>query len=647
MSSASKLNNVAGNVLATFNKSALTLAVLAATSAPFASAQSIPAPVDKAYPGTIVLDVDATNLDQKIFKIHERIPVSAGQLTLFYPQWLPGHHSPSGPLTQLGGLLIAGNGKAIEWKRDPVEMYAFHLDIPEGVKFIDADYQFLSPVEGNQGRITATQEIVGVQWNAVVLYPAGYYARDINYKVNLTLPNEWKFGTALELEKQVGAQAQFKLTDLDQLVDSPLFAGKYFKRIDLDPGAKVPVFLNLVADNAAALEAKPEQIELHRTLVQQAYKLYGSQHYVHYDFLLSLSDEFSGIGLEHHQSSENGVKSNYFTEWNKAWGARGLLPHEFTHSWDGKFRRPADLWTPNFNVPMQDSLLWVYEGQTQYWGEVLAARSGLQTVEQVRDSLAAVAATYDARVGRTWRALQDTTNMPIISQRGPLAWVSWQRPEDYYSEGQLIWLDVDTKIRELSGEQKSLNDFAKAFFGVENGRNVALTYTFEDVVQTLNGIQAYDWAKFLRTRLDEHAKEGPKDGLTRGGWKLVYTEERSEATKMMEDERHVTDLTYSLGFSIGKEGRLDNVTWGGLAFKKGLTNGATLVAVNGRSFKPELIKEAIKAAKTSKEPVELLIKKDDRYRTYSFDYHEGLKYPHLVRIEGTPDRLTEILQPLK
>ncbi|PRC91201.1 M61 family metallopeptidase [Solimicrobium silvestre] len=621
--------------------------LLAATAFHVAVAQEIPPPVDKVYPGTIQLDVDVTNLDQKIFKVHERIPVTAGKLTLFYPQWLPGNHAPTGPISQLAGLMLTANGQPVEWKRDTLNMFAFHLTVPANVKFIDADYQFLSPVEGNQGRITATQEIVGVQWNAVVLYPAGYYARGISFKPSVTLPADWKFGTALELAQQVGTQAQFKQTNLDDLIDSPLFAGKYFKRFDLDPGAKVPVFLNVVADRPENLVTKPEQIDAHRALVQQAYKLYGSQHYVHYDFLLSLSDEFTGIGLEHHQSSENGVKPNYFTEWSKTWGTRGLLPHEFTHSWDGKFRRPADLWTPNFNVPMQNSLLWVYEGQTEYWGDVLAARSGLVSVEQTRDTLANIAASYDQRVGRTWRALQDTTNMPIISRRSPLAWVSWQRPEDYYREGQLVWLDVDTKIREMSGEQKSLNDFAHTFFGVENGRHSALTYTFDDVVSTLNAIQPYDWATFLRTRLDGHAKEGPKDGLTRAGWKLAYTEERSEATKSEEEERHVTDYAYSLGFTVGKEGRLDYVAWDGVAFKHGMTIGATLLAVNGRSYKAELLKEVITAAKTSKQPIELLLKKDDRYHTVSIDYHDGLKYPHLVRIEGTPDRLTTILQPLK
>ena len=449
------------------------------------------------------------------------------------------------------------------------------------------------------------------------------------------------------MDQHSGARTTFKTINLDDLVDSPLFAGRYFKRIDLDPGAKVPIFLNLVADNAASLEAKPEQLDAHKAMVQQAYKLYGSQHYAHYDFLFALSDEFTGIGLEHHQSSENGVKANYFTDWAKSWTMRGLLPHEFTHSWNGKFRRPADLVTPNFNVPMQDTLLWVYEGQTQYWGEVLAARSGLETPEQIRDQLASLTAYFDHQSGRNWRNLQDTTNGPILSRRAPMAWASWQRGEEYYREGQLVWLDADTKIRELSGDTKSLNDFALAFFGVENGRHVALPYTFDEVVKTLNTVQPFDWAKFLRSRLDSHDAQAPKDGLARGGWKLVYTEERSDLTKNVEEQRHSADFIYSLGLGIGKEGHIDSVVWDSPAFKQGMTIGMNLLAVNGRSYKPELLREAISAAKNGGPVIELLLKKDDHFRTVKLDYRAGLKYPHLVRIEGTPDRLSAILAPMK
>ena len=623
------------------------LAVLAACSMQVVQAQTIPKVLNTPYPGTISLRVDVTDLAQKIFRVRESLPVRPGKLVLLYPQWLPGNHSPSNPIVQLGGLTFKGNGKAIEWRRDPVEMYAFHLEIPSDVTTLEAEYQFLSPVAKDQGRITSTPEIVGVQWNSVVLYPAGHAMHGITYQVNLKLPSGWQFGSALESTERQGDEVRFKPVNLAQLVDSPLFAGKYFKRFDLDPNGKVPVHLNVVADNAASLEAKPATIEAHRTLVQQAYKLYNSQHYAHYDFLLSLSDHFSGIGLEHHQSSENGVEPDYFTNWEKFQGGRDLLSHEYTHSWNGKFRRPQEQITPNFNSPMKNSLLWVYEGQTEYWGTMLAARSGLMTAERVREMIAAFAAAYDNVAGRRWRAMQDTTNDPVISHRGPLAWNNWQRSEDYYVEGLLIWLDADTKIREMSKEKRSLNDFARLFFGVKDGSAEAHGYTFDDVVQTLNAVEPYDWTTFLRTRLDGHGPGAPLDGLSRAGWKLIYNEEASEFVKANEENRHITDFSYSLGFTLGKENNVIGILWDSPAFKQGMVNNGTLLAVNGLEYKPAALKAALTEAKTGKTPIELLVKQNGRFHTYHLDYHGGLKYPQLERIPNTLDRLQEILQPMK
>jgi predicted metalloprotease with PDZ domain len=416
----------------------------------------------------------------------------------------------------------------------------------------------------------------------------------------------------------------------------------------LDPGAATPVFLDLVADSPADLSATPQQIEAHRALVRQAYKLFGSHHYAHYDFLMALSDDFSFSGLEHHQSGENGVRTTYFSEWNKQQMWRSsLVSHEFVHSWDGKFRRPADQLTANFNRPMQDSLLWVYEGATSYWGHVLGARSGLVETAQMEEQLAASAALYDHRIGRSWRALADTTNEPIISSRSPLGWVSWQRSEDYYSEGELIWLDADTKIRELSGERHSLDDFARGFFGVENGRREPLTYTFEDVVNALNAVQPYDWGAFLRSRLDGHGPGAPLDGLTRAGWRVVYDEKPTAFFKDAEAYRKIADFSYSLGLVIDEEGRIAGVVWDSPAFKAGLTVGFHVLAVNGRAYTPEVLQAAITAAKGGHEPLELLVKQADRFITTRFDYHEGLKYPRLERIAGTPDRLAKIFQSLR
>ena len=633
------------NLLARAVRPASALAFAIALGLPAQAA--IPAVGDQPYPGTIAVKVDATNLSQQIFRMQMAIPVRPGPLTLLYPQWAPGNHGPNIPLTQLAGLKFSAGGKPVAWTRDPVNVHAFHVTVPEGATTLDAEYQFLSPLDGSQGRITMTDDILGVQWPSVLLYPAGYHARRITVQPSVVFPAGWQFASALEVQEKRGDEVRFKPHDLDTLVDSPIFAGRYFKRIDLAPGAKAPVMLNVVADNPESLEAKPEQIALHRAMVEQALKLFGSHHYKHYDFLFAISDEFGGIGREHHQSSENGVKLGYFTEWSKNEGGRELLPHEFVHSWNGKFRRPAGQDVPNFNTPLQNSLLWVYEGQTQFWGNVLAARSGLISMAHARESLAASAARYDNTQGRAWRAVQDTVNDPIINGRRPIGWGNWQRSEDYYVEGMLIWLDVDTRIRELSGDKRSLNDFARAFFGVENGRVDALHYSFEDVVAALNKVQKYDWAPFLRTRLEGHGPGAPLDGLARAGWKLVYTDAPTDAVKAADDRNKLTDLSYSLGFSVRQDGSVTGVIWDGVGFRAGLAANTTIIAVNNKAYKGEVLKAAVKAAKDGKAPIELLVKKGNNLRTISLDYRDGLRYPRLERIAGTKDRLEDLFKPMK
>ena len=619
------------------------LILAAALGTDSAIAQSITAPADTAYAGNIVLNVDLTDLSRRIFRVHEEIPVVPGAMTLLYPQWLPGNHSPTGPIEQMVGLTISANGQRIEWRRDPVEVFAFHVDVPAGASKLVLDFQFVSPLDRDEGRIVVTPEIIGLQWNTVLLYPAGHYSSQITLEPTIKLPSGWQFGTALETANAEAENTRFKPTSLEMLIDSPLFAGKYFKRFDLAPNATPPVHLDVVADAAKYLDAKPEILVTHLALVQQAYKLYGAQHYAHYDLLLALSDNFSGIGLEHGQSSENGTFREYLTD-PKKFAGRDLLAHEYTHSWNGKFRRPADLWTPNFNVPMRDSLLWVYEGQTQYWGNVLAARAGMLTVEQARESLAQVAATFDHREGRVWRNLQDTTFQPILAYKRSMPWSNWQRMQDYYSEGELIWLDADTKIRELSGGKRSLDDFAHAFFGVENGRIAPLTYTFDDVVKTLDGVQKFDWATFLHTRLDGHGPGAPLDGIARAGWKLVYTDKPNLYGEDVQKLRKFADFSYSLGLNLSsKDGRISDVLWNGPAFNAGLAAGMKLIAVNGINFSSDELKDAITAAKGNAKPIDVLIENLDHYDTLHIDYHDGLRYPHLERVSGRKDRLSDIL----
>jgi predicted metalloprotease with PDZ domain len=618
---------------------------------PLPQPPAIEAPQDTPAPGQIDLNVDATDLDHHVFRITETVPVKqAGDMVLLFPEWIPGNHSPTGPLPTLAGLIIKADGKRLEWVRDVVNVYAFHINVPQGASALTLNFDYLSPLEdGKEGRVVMTPNMLDVQWNPEVLYPAGYFARQIKLHPSLTLPQGWKYGTALETESTSGARVTFKPTTLNVLLDSPLYAGKYFERVDLDPNGPAPVHLDVVADRPEDLVIKPDDLQAHKNLVQQAYKNYGSHHYDHYDFLLSLSDEMGGEGLEHHRSSENGTGREYFTDLEKSAAERDLLPHEYTHSWNGKFRRPADLWSPDFTVlPERDSLLWVYEGQTEYWGQVLAARAGILKLDQVRDLIANDAASMDAEVGRSWRALEDTTNDPIIDQRRPLAWRTFSRAEDYYVEGLLIWLDADTLIREKTNGAKSLSDFARAFFGIDNGSYVTVTYKFEDVVSALNGVLPYDWANFLRTRLDGHPADAPLDGLARGGWKLVYTADASAMQKSYEGRRKAADFTYSLGLSIGHDGTLSSVQWDGPAFRAGLAAGGKLIAVNDAAYDdPSDVSDAIKHAATDKAPIGLLLRYGNHFQSVKIDYHGGLRYPHLERIPNTPDRLDDILSPLK
>ena len=619
---------------------ALALSVLLSLTTTPALAQT-PPPAGSAWPGTLRINVDARDLDRRIFKVTATVPAKPGPLTLLYPQWLPGNHSPSGPIDKLAGLQVTANGKPLKWQRDQFNVYAFKVDVPQGATEVVARFNYLSSQGGSQGRVVMTPEMLNLQWNASSLYPSGVDAGGLQAQASVTLPAGWSYATALETERRDGDTVVFKPISYEHLVDSPLFAGEHFQRFDLDPGAKQPVHLNVFADDAKSLKASAEQLKAHRALVQQMDKLYGARHFDHYDFLLALTDKLGGIGLEHHRSSENSGDVGYFTEWDKNWWARDLLPHEYNHSWNGKYRRGADLATANFNVPMGDSLLWVYEGQTQFWGQVLAARSGLWSTDQARDMLANVAATFDrGRPGLAWRPLQDTTNDPTIAQRRGLAYRNYQMSEDYYSGGQMLWLEVEGKLRALSGGKRGLDDFAKAFFGMDNGAWDVNPYTFDDVVATLNTIAPTDWAGFLRERLDGHGSL--IGGLEMAGWKLAYRDTPNEAFKAQETRAKAALLTYSIGATVTDAGVVGDVVWDSPAFNAGLAPGMTVIAVDGREYKSERLKEVVAGSRESKAPITLLVKHFDRVMPISIDYHGGAQYPALERIAGTRDGLSAL-----
>src|SRR4051812_19122013 len=597
----------------------------------------------KPAPPKMTVAVDATEAPRKIFHAKLTIPVTAGTNTLYYPKWIPGEHGPTGPIADLTGLKFSSGGKDLTWRRDPVEMYSILVDVPQGATSLDVSLDFLSPTEGNfSAGASATEKLTLVSWNTVLLYPKGWTSDQITVTPSLKLPAGWQYGTALE-GGGTGEMLQFQPVSLTTLIDSPVLTGQFFRKFDLDGDRKHT--LNVAADSAAALDAKPETIQHFKNLVAETGALYGARHYNHYDFLLTLSDHTAHFGLEHHQSSDDRIPENGITDPDGMISSSGLLPHEMTHSWNGKYRRPAGLATPDYQVPMKGDLLWVYEGMTQYFGEVLTARSGELTPEQSRDGLANVAAYLDHWPGRTWRPLQDTATAAQILYGASHAWQSWRRSVDYYDEMILVWLEADTLIRKQTNGAKSLDDFAKLFVGGKSGPPMVIKYEFQDVVNGLNQVAPYDWRTFLRTRLDRTGERAPLGGIENSGWRLVYTEQESDFMKARERDRKNTVEWYSIGLDLDSKGKITDSVKGMAAEKAGLAPGMRVVAVNGREYSADVLRAAIKAAKGTSEPIELLIENGEFYKTYKVDYHEGLKYPHLERDASKPDLLSDIMKP--
>lgn len=611
---------------------------------PLPIVDALPAARDVPFPGRISLSVDATDTLHGVFKVEERIPVppdlAGKRMALLFPKWLPGKHAPRGEIEKLAGLVVSANGTVLKWERDPLDMFAFWVDVPAGASALDVRFQFLSATDGPQGRIVVTSDIINLQPNSVSLYPAGYFTRQIPVDLSVTWPAGWQAGSAMREASRDGNRINYQTVDYETLVDSPFFAGRNFARWDLGQN----VSLNVVADEARFLKASPEQINRHRALVTQALKLFGTRQFDHYDLLLSLSDRLGGIGLEHHRSSENGVDTGYFTDWDVASskggpGRRNLLPHEFTHSWNGKHRRGADLVTPDFRTPMRNSMLWVYEGQTQFWGYVLQARSGLVSVQDTLDQLANIAATPDNRPARSWRPLRDTTNDPIITPRAPKGWLSFQRSEDYYNEGMLVWLEVDGIIRRESGGTRSLDDFARRFFGTGDGDWGVIPYDFNTLVANLNAVQPYDWARLLGDRLAETGDGAPLKGLELAGWKLVYTDKPTPA--FVDANKRQLNLLFSGGLLLGPAGRIEQVLWNSPAFDAGLAVGETILAVNERPYSEDEMRSAVTTAKAGKAPIRLVVKSDDRVHNVDWAWAGGLRFPRLERIvPATPKQPT-------
>lgn len=637
-----------------------------AWATPAQAAEPPRAAVPMTLPAPMTLAVDATDLDHRLLRVQQTVPLAPSAaprpLALRYARYLPGGHGPYGDVTRLAGLDIRAGGQRLPWRRDSADPFTFVVEVPAGTAELALSFQYLAPVRGSGERISMTRELLGIEWETVLLYPAGPAVHTLRLQPRLKLPAGWRQVSALRWPDGQPAQSGpdgwtlFREVSVETFVDSPLFAGAHAKVVPLDPpGAARPVQLTLLGDEAAPLQAATAQLDSHRALVAQADALFGGMRpFRHYDLMLALSDDFGGVGLEHHESSENALRPDYFRDWDKSIRGRELLAHEFVHAWNGKHRRPADLATPDYHQPMGNRLLWVYEGLTEYWGHVLAARAGLSTPEQARDRLANVAADAAARRGRGWRPLQDTVNDPAVGPGPSREWEEWQRSLDYYDEGQLLWLEADLLIRQLSQGRRSLDDFARAFFGGalrtrEDGSPAPTPYTEDEVYAALQTVQPNDWRAFFRQRLDGVGQ--PPTWLQHSGWRLAWAEAESDfqANERGWDGESGTErpqnLVYSLGLRVIGDGTLTQVFWDSPAFRAGLTKGMELLAVNDRAYRAERLEAAIRASADGRAPLRLLVKDGDLYRTVNVDWTGGLRYPKLERVTGEPDRLGVIYRP--
>src|ERR1043166_7113153 len=573
----------------------------------------------------VQLEVDLRDAPRRIYHSKMEFPVRPGPFTLVSPKWIPGEHSPNGPIVDVTGVHFRGSGQEIPWRRDDVDLYAFHCNIPAGVTSMAATLDYLLPKEdGTAGSPSATAQVAVLPWNLVVLYPQGAKTDYVLFSASIRVPAGWKFATALQtVASDSAGAATFETISLTRLVDSPLLAGAFFKTYDLSPGQKPEHRLNIAADSAVATTLSKDQLTNLRQLVAETGALFGARHYRHYDFMLALTDHLPVNGLEHHESSDNRGPEKMLLDPDSLEGQMDLLPHEFFHSWNGKYRRPAGLVTPNYQEPMKSDLLWVYEGLTDYMGNILAARTGLRSPDQFRENLAYTAAMLDHRAGRIWRPLQDTATSVQSIFAAPQEWTNWRRTADYYPEGYLIWLEVDSIIRQKSNGQKSLNDFCRLFYGGQSGPPKVIPYKFEDVVSALNQVVPNDWAALLRERLDSKSPHAPTGGITNGGWKLVYTDKKNATMDAREKSGESIDLSFSLGFIATKQGEVRDVIPGSPAYAAGLGPGMRIIAVNGRKWSKDVVRAALRASVHSQQPLSLLAENGEYYSTYQVNYHEG------------------------
>jgi predicted metalloprotease with PDZ domain len=596
----------------------------------------------------IRLSVDLRAAAQHVYHARETIPVTAGPFALRYAKWIPGEHSPVGPVVDVAGLRISAGAQLLSWQRDASDMWLIRVTVPAGVTKLEVAFDYLAPSSGGSftDGASGSAQVAVLAWNTVLLYPDGARSTALQVEAALELPAGWEAATALRIAEQRGHRVRYAPVSLETLVDSPVAAGAHYRAVPLAAPAGAPEHvLHLVADSDAALQPKPEALAPLQHLVPEAYALFGAHHYGRYDFLLTLSDHVAHFGLEHHESSDNRLRERALLEEPLLSGA-GLLPHEFVHSWNAKYRRPAGLATGDFHTPMSGDLLWVYEGLTSYLGDVLTARSGLVTPEQARDGLALQAAGLAHTKGREWRPLGDTARDAQHAYAARWEGSSWRRGADFYEEGVMLWLEVDALIRTQTAGAKSLDDFCAGFFGPPDSGPEVKPYTRAELVAALDAIAPHDWEAFFRARVDGLRPGAPVEGIEGAGWRLVYTQEPNAIAKANAAAPDAgSDLRFSLGAWISSEAKVGDVVPGLPLAAAGIGVGAEIVAVNARAYTPDVLADAMAAAMKDGKQIDLLVKNADFFSTYAVEYRGGERQPHLVRDEAKPDLLSKILAP--
>lgn len=595
------------------------------------------------FHGAITLDVDLTDTRRRIVTVRERIPVQrAGALTLLYPQWEPASHAPSISAHRLAGLVVRAGGQPVAWRRDPARVHAFHVTVPPGAKEIELAFQYLAPL-GRDPSATLMDGFVGLYWNRVVLYPQGWKASELPVQAAIRLPDGMSPATALAGARD-GAQVRFEAVALDRLLDSPVFASRHVVTRQITSGAH-SVRAHWLAANARPVAGVEHFDDVLRAVQRETEAVFGTPAFSRYDYLIALDDRLPGPGgIEHAESGEVVLPANLMTEVTAASPVIDVIPHELIHAWNGLWRVPADMAVSTPNEPFTGTLLWVYEGQTEFWSRIVAARSGLRTLEQTLGALALDAATVQSRAGRRWKSLADSTNDPLI-QNGAVSWRDWQRREDYYVEGVMFWLDIDARLRRCSGDQRGLDDFAARFFNAADRKPLERRrpYSEADVAAALGQVCAGPWAQVLRNKLDAHDDDGVLDGLAGHGWRLAFRDTPTEFFRLYEASEGVLDLTWSIGMTVTPSGQVKAVAWDGAAFREGIVPGTRIKAIEGEPFSADRLKAAIAAAPLG--GVRLAVQVDARDETVTVAAPLGLRYPVLERVNGTRDSLSSLLAP--